>query len=136
PMLDRPGLNFSFSGLKTAVSTLIASMKLTEEMRADIARAFQEAVVETLLVKTWRAMQETNLKNLVVAGGVGAKTQLREELQRKMSSEGGRVFYPRPEFCTDNAAMVAYTGCQRMLLGQFDADLSINVQPRWSLNKL
>ncbi|HEX7030487.1 MAG TPA: tRNA (adenosine(37)-N6)-threonylcarbamoyltransferase complex transferase subunit TsaD [Gammaproteobacteria bacterium] len=137
PMVDRPGLDFSFSGLKTAV--VVALQKLDrepdEKTRADIARGFEDAVVDTLAIKAVRALDETGLNQLVVAGGVGANRQLRARLAEKVAARGGRVFYPRPEFCTDNAAMIAYAGCQRLLGGEH-SDLEIDAVARWPLDAL
>lgn len=136
PMLDRPGLDFSFSGLKTyALRVSEQHAPLDEQTRADIARAFQTAAVETLVVKCRRALREVGLPRLVVAGGVGANRALREALQEMVAKEGAEVYFPRLEFCTDNGAMIAYAGCQRLLTGQQD-ELSIQVYPRWSLDEL
>ena len=144
PMTDRPGLDFSFSGLKTAAGTLIRketaeSCDLSDEQRqqtyADIACAFQHAVVETLSIKCKRALQQCNLSRLVIAGGVSANTSLREKLALTTKKLGGEVFYPRPEFCTDNGAMIAYAGLQRLKAGT-DADLTFKANPRWPLDTL
>ena len=118
PMTDRPGLDFSFSGLKTfAANTLHHVMQeegeLTEQSKADIAYAFQEAVVDTLAIKCKRALKQTGLKRLVIAGGVSANKQLRQTLAELMQQLGGEVFYPQPQFCTDNGAMIAYAGFLR-----------------------
>ncbi len=130
PMVNQAGLDFSFSGLKTFASQVIAS---TEEADyPDVAYAFQEAVVETLLIKCRRALKQTRLKQLVLAGGVAANHVLREQMQLLTKSLEVEVFYPRAEFCTDNAAMVAYTGCQYLLAGRRD-DLAVQVMPKWSL---
>ena len=134
PMTDRPGLDFSFSGLKTHVLTVWNKSKKDGQSIVDIAGAFQQAVVETLLIKCQRALQQTGHKRLVVAGGVGANQSLREALKRLMGNLQGSVHFPRPEFCTDNGAMVAYAGCLHLLQGEKDADLSINVRSRWPLN--
>jgi N6-L-threonylcarbamoyladenine synthase len=135
PMTDRPGLDFSFSGLKTfALNTWRESVQGTQE-RADIARAFEEAVVDTLMIKCRRALAETGIGRLVVAGGVGANQRLRERLSAVMQREGGRVFYPRPEFCTDNGAMIACAGYQRLRAGRAEG-LAVRVLPRWSLEEL
>lgn len=134
PMLDRPGLDMSFSGLKTHAWHVVETHKpLDEKTRADIARAFEDAVVAVLQEKCARALQETGFKRLVVAGGVGANTALRAGLQATLSAHGGELFLPRPSFCTDNAAMIAYAGFQRMRLGQYDPTLAIEVRPRWPL---
>jgi len=135
PMTNRPGLDFSFSGLKTfALNTWHASAK-DEQAKADIACAFETAVVDTLLIKCRRALQQTGLKTLVIAGGVSANKKLRQQLARFMQQQNGRIFYPRHEFCTDNAAMIAYAGLRRLQAGQRD-DLIIKVRPRWSLDEL
>jgi len=137
PMVDRPGLDFSFSGLKTQVLTQVRSLgdALDEQTRADIARAFEEAVVETLVIKCRRALEQTGLARLVVAGGVGANRRLRAALAEMMEARGGQVFYPRPEFCTDNGAMIAHAGCLRLLAGE-KAPLAIEVRARWPLESL
>lgn len=140
PMTDRPGLDFSFSGLKTfAANTLHQVMKdegeLTEQSKADIAYAFQEAVVDTLAIKCKRALKQTGLKRLVIAGGVSANKQLRQTLAELMQQSGGEVFYPQPQFCTDNGAMIAYAGFLRLKQGQ-QQDLAIEVRPRWEMTEL
>ena len=140
PMTDRPGLDFSFSGLKTfAANTLHQVMKdegeLTEQSKADIAYAFQEAVVDTLAIKCKRALKQTGLKRLVIAGGVSANKQLRQTLAELMQQLGGEVFYPQPQFCTDNGAMIAYAGFLRLKQGQ-QQDLAIEVRPRWAMTEL
>lgn len=135
PMLDRPGLDFSFSGLKTAVVVAIRGRQLDEQARADVAYEFQQAVVETLVAKCARAAKQTGLKTLVVAGGVGANRRLRAELQALGEKRGLKVLYPRPEFCTDNAAMIAYAGYRRLVAGEHD-DLKIRATARWPLDTL
>lgn len=139
PMTDRPGLDFSFSGLKTfALTTLreaAPDTALDEQTRADIARAFEDAVVDTLAIKCKRALEQTGLVCLVVAGGVGANRRLRERLQDTAALHGGRVYYPRPAFCTDNGAMIAYAGFRRLQAGQHD-DLGIEARARWLLTDL
>ncbi len=135
PMTDRPGLDFSFSGLKTFAANTIRSEGQDEQTRADIAHAFQSAVVDTLAIKCKRALKQTGLKRLVIAGGVSANRQLRQQLQQMMQELKGEVFYPRPEYCTDNGAMIAYAGLQRLKAGQ-TVGLAIEVQPRWSLEAL
>ena len=135
PMTDRPGLDFSFSGLKTFALNTWRNSGQTEQDRADIARAFEEAVVDTMVIKCRRAVAQTGLKTLVIAGGVGANHRLRERLGELMAAEGGRVCYPRPEFCTDNGAMIAYAGFRRLQAGQHES-LSIKAMPRWSLEAL
>ncbi|MEN8206714.1 MAG: tRNA (adenosine(37)-N6)-threonylcarbamoyltransferase complex transferase subunit TsaD [Pseudomonadota bacterium] len=135
PMTDRPGLDFSFSGLKTFALNTWRESAQTDKDRADIARAFEEAVVDTMVIKCRRAVAQTGLQTLVIAGGVGANVRLRERLGELMRKEGGRVCYPRPEFCTDNGAMIAYAGYRRLLAGQHES-LSIKAMPRWSLEEL
>ncbi|WP_312932197.1 tRNA (adenosine(37)-N6)-threonylcarbamoyltransferase complex transferase subunit TsaD [Pseudomonas sp.] len=139
PMTDRPGLEFSFSGLKTsALNTwqqCCAAGDDTEQTRCDISLAFQQAVVETLTIKCKRALQQTGLKRLVIAGGVSANTALRQSLEDMLAGLKGNVYYARPQFCTDNGAMIAYAGCQRLLAGQRQ-DLAISVQARWPMEQL
>ncbi len=145
PMTDRPGLDFSFSGLKTAAGTIIRKEieqqkaqgreGMDEQTHADIAYAFQEAVVDTLAIKCRRALQQCELKRLVIAGGVSANSALREKLAQITKKLGGAVFSPRPEFCTDNGAMIAYAGLQRLKAGT-DADLTFKASPRWPLDTL
>jgi N6-L-threonylcarbamoyladenine synthase len=140
PLLKRPGLEFSFSGLKTAVATTIAQQRnaageLDAAVAADIAASFQAAVVDTLVGKSLRALVATGLDTLVVAGGVSANRELRQVLERELAAVGGRVYYARPAFCTDNGAMIAYAGCQRLLAGQAD-DLAVRVRSRWPLTEL
>jgi len=135
PMTDRPGLDFSFSGLKTFALNTWRESAQTDEDRADIARAFEDAVVDTMVIKCRRAVAQTGLQTLVIAGGVGANVRLRERLGDLMKNEGGRVCYPRPEFCTDNGAMIAYAGYRRLQAGQHES-LSIRAMPRWSLEEL
>lgn len=139
PMTDRPGLQFSFSGLKTATLTAwqkcIAAGDNGEQTRADLAHAFQTAVVTTLTIKCQRALEQEGLKNLVIAGGVSANQALRRSLESMLAKRQGQVFYARPEFCTDNGAMIAYAGCQRLLAGQKEGD-AIQVRARWPLEEL
>ena len=135
PMTDRPGLDFSFSGLKTFAANTIAAEPDDEQTRANIARAFEEAVVDTLAIKCRRALKQTGYNRLVIAGGVSANTRLQQTLAEMMSSIGGRVYYPRGEFCTDNGAMIAYAGLQRLKAGQVE-DLAVKGQPRWPLDTL
>ena len=140
PMTDRPGLDFSFSGLKTfAANTINANLnaegKLDEQTRCDIAHAFQQAVVDTIIIKCKRALQQTGYKRLVMAGGVSANKQLRVDLAEMMKNLKGEVFYPRPQFCTDNGAMIAYTGFLRLKHGEH-TDLSLSVKPRWAMTDL
>jgi N6-L-threonylcarbamoyladenine synthase len=135
PMLDRPGLEFSFSGLKTAVLHAVRSREMTPELKSDIAHAVQEAIVETLLAKSLRALEQTGLDTLVVSGGVSANKNLRARLTEIVSQRGGRVYYPRIEFCTDNAAMIAVAGLARLTAGQQDT-LAINARAQWPLSEL
>ena len=140
PMTDRPGLDFSFSGLKTFTLNTVAKHRgddvlPDDQTMADIACAFQEAVVDTLAIKCRRALEQTGLKTLIIAGGVSANVRLRERLGEAMGKASGKVFYARNEFCTDNGAMIAYAGCQRLLVGQKEG-LSISVKPRWPMDTL
>lgn len=139
PMTDRPGLEFSFSGLKTsALNTWQQCQSAgddSEQTRCDISLAFQQAVVETLTIKCKRALKQTGLKRLVIAGGVSANKSLRLSLEKMLGDLNGNVFYARPEFCTDNGAMIAFAGCQRLQAGQKE-DLSISVQARWPMEQL
>jgi N6-L-threonylcarbamoyladenine synthase len=135
PMLDRPGLEFSFSGLKTAVLQAVRDQELTDQRKADIARAAQEAIVETLVAKSLRALEQTGLDALVVSGGVSANRFLRERMTEEAGRQGARVFYPRLEFCTDNAAMIAVAGLARLEAGQAEG-LAIRAQARWPLGSL
>jgi len=135
PMTDRPGLDFSFSGLKTFTANTIAKEPDDEQTRANIARAFEEAVVDTLAIKCKRALKLTGYTRLVVAGGVSANSRLQETLAEMMTKLGGQVYYPRGEFCTDNGAMIAYAGLQRLRAGHIE-DLAVKGQPRWPLDTL
>lgn len=135
PMTDRPGLDFSFSGLKTFAANTIRAADDDHQTRANIALAFQEAVVDTLSIKCKRALKQTGLKRLVIAGGVSANKQLRSDLEVMVKKIGGQVYYPRLEFCTDNGAMIAYAGLQRLKAGQTES-LSSKAQPRWALDTL
>lgn len=140
PMTDRPGLDFSFSGLKTFTLNTVAKYAQADGLPdnqtcADIARAFEDAVVATLVIKCRRALQQENLKTLVIAGGVSANTRLREELEAALAKLNATVRYARPEFCTDNGAMIAYAGAQRLAAGQSD-ELALNVMPRWDMETL
>lgn len=135
PMLDRPGLEFSFSGLKTAVSRAIRTSPPDAAARADVAHAIQEAIVETLVAKALRALDATGLDALVVSGGVGANDRLRKRLAESIGRRGGRVYYPRIEFCTDNAAMIAVAGLARLAAGQCDT-LAIQARAQWPLQSL
>ena len=140
PMINRPGLDFSFSGLKTHTLNTVAKFadengNVDDQTKADIAAAFQIAVVDTLVKKCKRALEQTGLQRLIIAGGVSANTELRIHLHRMLDKLGGQVFYARPEFCTDNGAMVAYAGCQRLMAGQ-QSDLSFAAKARWPLTEL
>jgi len=135
PMTDRPGLDFSFSGLKTQVLLAWNASDRSEQTKADVARAFEEAIVETLAIKCRRALAATGAKSLVVAGGVGANRELRRRLAQAGEAEGFRTYFPRPEFCTDNGAMIALAGALRLQAGQHETT-SISVRPRWDLSSL
>jgi len=135
PMLDRAGLEFSFSGLKTAVLHAVRAQALTDQRRADIARGVEEAICSTLAAKALRALEYTGLTTLVVSGGVGANRTLRERLSAAAQAHGARVYYPRIEFCTDNAAMIAVAGLARLKAGQHDR-LAIQAHARWPLGAL
>lgn len=139
PMTDRPGLDFSFSGLKTFTLNTWTQCRdagdASEQTRADVALAFQQAVVETLTIKCRRALKQTGLNSLVIAGGVSANQSLRLSLEKMLGEFKGQVFYARPRFCTDNGAMIAYAGCQRLLAGQHDGP-AISVQARWPMEQL
>jgi N6-L-threonylcarbamoyladenine synthase len=138
PMLNSGDLNFSFSGLKTAVLTLVNQQQRDEQTLADIARAFQDAIVDVLAAKSLAALGQTGLARLVVAGGVGANRQLREALSARVIRRGGRVYYPKLEFCTDNGAMIAFAGAMRF--GQAAppdaASGAFTVKPRWPLEQI
>jgi len=139
PMLNSGDLNFSFSGLKTAVLTVINKQEITDQIRADIALAFQEAVVDVLTEKSLMALSQTGLKQLVVAGGVGANEQLRRNLSGKAAAKGATVFYPELEFCTDNGAMIAFAGALRLQTMPESARQpasSFTVNARWNLEML
>lgn len=135
PMTDRPGMDFSFSGLKTFAANTIRESGDDAQTHADIARAFEDAVVDTLAIKCRRALDHTGFKRLVIAGGVSANRTLRSQLATMMQARGGEVFYARPEFCTDNGAMIAYAGMVR-LKGGTRGELSVTVRPRWPLAEL
>ncbi len=133
PMTDRPGLDFSFSGLKTfTLNTVNAQQPLSDQDRADIARAFEDAVVDTLYIKCRRALEATGCRTLLMAGGVSANQRLRQTLAERLDAN---VVYPAPALCTDNGAMIAYAGCQRLLAGQ-RSDGVIDVRPRWPMTEL
>lgn len=140
PMLHSKDLNFSFSGLKTAVLTLVKSQttNICEQDKANIARAFVDAIVDVLVAKCLAALKQTGLKRLVIAGGVGANRQLREALDAAAAKRRFKVFYPELEFCTDNGAMIAFAGAMRLQLNPEAAkrDYAFNVRPRWPLEEL
>jgi N6-L-threonylcarbamoyladenine synthase len=135
PMLDRPGLEFSFSGLKTAVLHAVAGQELAPEVRADVARGVEDAIVDTLIAKSLRALEATGLGVLVVSGGVSANRTLRERLAGAVGARGARVYYPRIEFSTDNAAMIAVAGLARLKSGERDT-LAIGARAQWPLESL
>jgi N6-L-threonylcarbamoyladenine synthase len=143
-MTNRPGLDFSFSGLKTfAINTVMEhssthtadAQTIDEQTRADIARAFEDAVVDTLAIKCKRALQETGFKRLVMAGGVSANQSLRARLHKLAQKENIEVYYPRPEFCTDNGAMIAFAGYLRLAAGQHQAT-RFDIKARWPMDTL
>jgi len=133
PMTNRPGLDFSFSGLKTF--TLNTFHEHGESARADIARAFEDAVIDTIIIKCRRALQETNLNQLVMAGGVSANLRLREQLKKEAKKQGWQVYFPRHEFCTDNGAMIAFAGYHRLQAGQCEL-LTTQAKARWDMQTL
>jgi N6-L-threonylcarbamoyladenine synthase len=135
PMLDRPGLDFSFSGLKTAALVALRGRALDEETRADVARGFQEAVVDTLAEKSRRALTATGHRRLVVAGGVGANLSLRERLKEITHEIGAELYFPRAEFCTDNGAMIALAGCLRLAAGAGQG-LTLRARANWELGEV
>ena len=140
PMLDRPGLMFSFSGLKTAALVALRGRAMDDEIRADVARGFQEAVVDTLAEKSRRALRATGHRRLVVAGGVGANRKLRERLAAVAFESGAKLYFPRAEFCTDNGAMIALAGCLRMARraagDSRPQDLALNARANWPLEDI
>lgn len=138
PMIDRPGLDFSFSGLKTyAINTLeeFGRAAHDEQLKADIARAFEEAVADTLAIKCHRALQKTGSRTLVLAGGVSANLRLRQRIDREMEKLDAKAWYPRPEFCTDNGAMIAFAGYLRLQAGE-RSGTAFGVRPRWPMEEL
>ena len=135
PMTDRPGLDFSFSGLKTQVLLAYQAHAGDPAAKADVARAFEEAIVDTLVIKCRRALEATGSRRLVIAGGVGANRRLRAQLAEVAQREGFRVYFPRLEFCTDNGAMIALAGALRLQAGLHDGP-EIKVMPRWDLESL
>ena len=135
PLLDRPGLDFSFSGLKTQVLLAWQRSDRSAGVRADIAAGFEAAMVETLVEKCRRALLAADSTRLVVAGGVGANRALREALAHGGAQDGFRTWFPRPEFCTDNGAMIAHVSALRLAAGQ-QGDAAIRIRPRWPLDNL
>ena len=135
PMTDRPGLDFSFSGLKTQVLLAWSASDRSPATRADIARAFEDAVVDTLAIKCQRALEAADMSTLVVAGGVGANKRLRARLREVAARAGGRACFPRPEFCTDNGAMIAFAGALRLQAGLHEP-AAVTVSPRWDMASL
>ena len=135
PMTDRPGLDFSFSGLKTQVLLAWQGSDRSAQTRADVARGFEEAIVDTLRIKCLRALDASGARTLVIAGGVGANRRLRAQLAEAAQQGGFRVCFPRPEFCTDNGAMIALAGALRLAAGQHETP-AIAVRPRWELSTL
>ena len=136
PMVNRPGLDFSFSGLKTfALNMIQKHTPLSDDCRAEIALAFELAVVDTLQIKCQRALKQTGYSRLVVAGGVGANQRLRQDLKKMTARLQAEVYFPALEYCTDNGAMIAYAGGLRMAAGFRDENVS-DVLPRWSLESL
>ncbi len=135
PMTDRPGLDFSFSGLKTFTMNTLAATAGSQQDKADIACAFQHAVADTLAIKCRRAIQQTGIRQLVAAGGVCANQAIRNRLGKVADQENARLFLPRHEFCTDNGAMIAFTGCLRLLAGQREGPV-IQARARWNLEDL
>ena len=135
PMTEKAGLDFSFSGLKTAVVRAIAGRSLDAQTIADVALEFEQAAIATLAIKCRRALDQTGHKRLVVAGGVSANHLLRKELRKLAAALGAKVYYPRPEFCTDNGAMIAYAGALRLAAGQHE-ELAFRVHPRWEIDRL
>ena len=136
PMLDRPGLEFSFSGLKTAVALAVRESELTPQRRADIARGVEDAIVETLVAKTLRAVDHTGLGDVVVAGGVGANASLRTRLAAALAKVNARVYFPPLAFCTDNAAMIAVAGLARLVRGERVPGRAIIARAQWPLASL
>ena len=135
PMLKKPGCDFSFSGLKTAVAQVIRAHAMDEQAKADIAHAFEEAAVETLVVKCKRALEATQCRHLVIAGGVSANVVLRDALHKLCEAREITLFFPDPEWCTDNGAMIAYLGCLRLQKGEREP-LEVEVRARWPLTEL
>ena len=136
PMLHSGGMDFSFSGLKTAVLTLVKQSDDAEQTKANIAYAVQEAIVDVLASKARAALAHSGLDQLVVAGGVGANQLLRNRLTESITKRGGKVFYPDLEFCTDNGAMIAFAGALRLAQQQGKKEYRFNVKPRWNLAEI
>lgn len=140
PMTNRPGLDFSFSGLKTYVRNTLAELEqadgnVSEQDKADVALAFEEAVAQTLVIKCRRALEHAGLRTLIIAGGVSANQRLRRLLQDMVDARRSKLYYAKPRFCTDNGAMIAYAGCQRLMAGQREG-LAISARARWPLESL
>jgi N6-L-threonylcarbamoyladenine synthase len=135
PMLDRPGLDFSFSGLKTAALVALRGRELSDSVRADVARGFEEAVVETLAEKCRRALKQTGHERLVVAGGVGANRRLRERLATVAQNSNAELYFPRTEFCTDNGAMIALAGCMRLTAG-LRGGVGMSARANWEITAI
>jgi N6-L-threonylcarbamoyladenine synthase len=141
PLKHKPTLNYSFSGLKIQVRYLIENLEkeegeLNEQQKADIALAFEQAAIDSLLIKCKRAFKQTGITKLVVAGGVSANKYLRETLNKFCDEEKYQVYFPRQSLCSDNGVMIAYAGILRINSNQYDTSLSVNVNPRWSLESL
>ena len=136
PLTEIQNLDFSFSGLKTFASNTFKNSKQDDYTKADIARAFQDAVIETLSIKCQWALSQTKLTRVIVAGGVCANQTLRLALKKTIELQNATIYYPRPELCTDNGAMIAYAGFLRLKQGQRDLDLKVRVFPRWSISDL
>lgn len=136
PMIKQSHLNFSFSGLKTHAVNCFKQYGNERQARADIAYAFEEVVVDTLVRQCLRAIKKTCINTFVLAGGVAANKKLRQRLNEAIGKKGGKVYYPRQEFCTDNGAMVAYIGWLRLSTGKHEDDRSIQTRPRWSMSEL
>ena len=135
PMTDRPGLDMSFSGLKTFAANTIRAADDDPQVKANIAYAFQEAIVDTLFIKSMRALKQTGRKRIVMAGGVSANRYLRDKFAEESRRKNFEVYYPAFEYCTDNGAMIAYAGCQRLLKGE-QVSLDMQAKPRWPLDSL
>lgn len=136
PMTKKPGLDFSFSGLKTSVLLAWKASDKSDRVKADIAASFQAAVIETLVIKVKRALEQTGYEAVVVAGGVGANLALREQLTHAAATVSAKVYFPAPHLCTDNGAMIAYAGWLRLQKNGFTDEQDVEVRPRWSLDDL